>query len=82
MMIQMDDTHFKRMATLNALLAVQKEGGNRILVPLKPAIILKLHKPKVMGNPNNLLVTSNPTGIINAVYMRGTFIPCGVKQLQ
>ena len=80
--IQMDDKHFKRMATLIALPGVCKEGDNFVPFHLNPAIILKLHSPKVLSNPNNLLVTSNPTGVINSVYMRDAFIPYLVKQLQ
>ena len=80
--MQMGDKHFKRMATLIAILGVCKESDNFVPFHLNPAIILKLHSPKVPSNPNNLLVTSNPTGVINSVYMRDAFIPYLVKQLQ
>ena len=63
----MDDKHFKRIATLIALLGVSKEGGNFVPLHLNPAIILKLHSPKVLSNPSNLFVTSNSTGVINSV---------------
>ena len=49
---------------------------------LTPAIILKLHSPKVLSNPNNLLVTSKLTRVSNSDYMRDTFIPYLLKQLQ
>ena len=73
--LRMDDKHFKRVATLIALLGVSKEGDNFVPFHLNPAIILKLHLPKVLSNPNNLLATSNSTGVINSVYMRDAFIP-------
>ena len=70
------------MATLIAMLAIRKDGEAFLPVHLLPAVILKLKNPKVIANPNNLLVTSNKTGVINSVYMRDTFIPHLVAQLR
>ena len=64
------------------ILGVSKEGDNFVPFHLNPAIILKLHSPKVPSNPNNLLVTANSTGVITSVYMRDAFNPYLVRQLQ
>ena len=52
-----------------------KEGDYFSTLPLDPALILKYKKPKVILNPYNLLVNTNPTGVINVNYMRDHFLP-------
>ena len=77
-----DDGHFKRMGTLIAILGVQQTGDELRTLALKPTVLLKSKKPKVIENPNNLLCTMNPTCVINTAYMRDHFVPCLRLQLQ
>ena len=51
-----------------------KEGDKFVSVPNNPAIIIKYHEPKTIANPHQLLVTTNATRVINAVYMRDQYV--------
>lgn len=81
-MVALDDKHFKRMGTLVASLAVKKEGDALATQVIKPALILKQNRLKFVSNPNNLLVTGSPTGMITSDYMKDHFIPNLLRQLQ
>ena len=69
-MVSFGENHFQRMGTLIAVLAAIKEGDDLSALTLDPALILKCKKPKVIMTPHALLVNTNPTGVINANYLR------------
>ena len=77
-----EEKHLKRMGTLLVALGVREEGHKFVSVPKNLAIIIKCHKPKTIANPHQLLVTTNATGVINAVYMRDQHAPYLVDQLK
>ena len=77
-----DENHFKRMGALIAMLGVKKEGDAFSTLDLKPAVLLKSKKGKVVANPHNILFTTNVTGVINGVYNGDVFVPYLQMQLQ
>ena len=81
-MVNFQESHFKRMGTLIAMLGVKKQGDLYCAVKLKPAVLLKCKKSKVVQNPHQLQCVTNATGVINTQYMRDHFIPYLQAQLQ
>ena len=68
-MVNFQESHFKRMGTLTAMLGVKKQGDLYCTVNLKPAVLLKCKKSKVVQNPHQVQCVTNATGVINTQYM-------------
>ena len=60
----------------------KKTGDLYCAVKLKPAVLLKCKKSKVVQNPHQVQCATNATGVINTQYMRDHFIPYLQAQLQ